>query len=167
MKKGMFAMMNYYLPLKHMPAMHCSANMGESGDVAIFFRLSGTGKTTLSTDPKRRLIGDDEHGWDDEGIFNFEGGCYAKTIDLDPDSEPDICRAIRRDALLENVVVDDQGKVDYFNHSITENSRVSYPIYYIENIVSPVSRGGHAGKVIFLTADAFGVLPPVSKLSRD
>jgi len=167
MKKGMFAMMNYYLPLDHMPAMHCSANMGESGDVAIFFGLSGTGKTTLSTDPKRRLIGDDEHGWDDEGIFNFEGGCYAKTIDLDPDSEPDIYRAIRRDALLENVVVDDQGKVDYFDHSITENGRVSYPIYHIENIVKPVSRGGHAKKVIFLTADAFGVLPPVSKLTRD
>ena len=167
MKKGMFAMMNYYLPLGHMPSMHCSANMGDSGDVAIFFGLSGTGKTTLSTDPKRRLIGDDEHGWDDEGIFNFEGGCYAKTIDLDPDSEPDIYRAIRRDALLENVVVDEQGKVDYFDHSITENGRVSYPIYHIDNIVKPVSRGGHAKKVIFLTADAFGVLPPVSRLGYD
>ncbi len=167
MKKGMFAMMNYYLPLDHMPSMHCSANMGEAGDVAIFFGLSGTGKTTLSTDPKRRLIGDDEHGWDDDGIFNFEGGCYAKTIDLDPDSEPDIYRAIRRDALLENVVVDDQGKVDYFDHSITENGRVSYPIYHIDNIVKPVSRGGHAEKVIFLTADAFGVLPPVAKLTHD
>lgn len=167
MKKGMFAMMNYYLPLDHMPSMHCSANMGEDDDVAIFFGLSGTGKTTLSTDPKRRLIGDDEHGWDDEGIFNFEGGCYAKTIDLDPESEPDIYRAIRRDALLENVVVDAQGRVDYFDHSITENGRVSYPIYHIDNIVKPVSRGGHARKVIFLTADAFGVLPPVSKLSHD
>ena len=167
MKKGMFAMMNYYLPLDHMPSMHCSANMGEKDDVAIFFGLSGTGKTTLSTDPKRRLIGDDEHGWDDDGIFNFEGGCYAKTIDLDPESEPDIYRAIRRDALLENVVVDDQGKVDYFDHSITENGRVSYPIYHIDNIVKPVSRGGHAEKVIFLTADAFGVLPPVSKLTHD
>jgi len=167
MKKGMFAMMNYYLPLDHMPSMHCSANMGVAGDVAIFFGLSGTGKTTLSTDPKRRLIGDDEHGWDDDGIFNFEGGCYAKTIDLDPDSEPDIYRAIRRDALLENVVVDDQGKVDYFDHSITENGRVSYPIYHIDNIVKPVSRGGHAEKVIFLTADAFGVLPPVAKLTHD
>ncbi len=167
MKKGMFAMMNYYLPLDHMPSMHCSANMGEDGDVAIFFGLSGTGKTTLSADPKRRLIGDDEHGWDNEGIFNFEGGCYAKTIDLDPESEPDIYRAIKRDALLENVVVDDAGKVDFFDHSITENGRVSYPIYHIDNIVQPVSRGGHASKVIFLTADAFGVLPPVSKLSHD
>ena len=167
MKKGMFAMMNYYLPLDHMPSMHCSANMGDEGDVAIFFGLSGTGKTTLSTDPERRLIGDDEHGWDDEGIFNFEGGCYAKTIDLDPESEPDIYRAIRRDALLENVVVDAQGKVDYFDHSITENGRVSYPIHHIDNIVKPVSRGGHARKVIFLTADAFGVLPPVSKLTHD
>jgi phosphoenolpyruvate carboxykinase (ATP) len=167
MKKGMFAMMNYYLPLDHMPSMHCSANMGEDDDVAIFFGLSGTGKTTLSTDPKRRLIGDDEHGWDDDGIFNFEGGCYAKTIDLDPESEPDIYRAVRRDALLENVVVDDQGRVDYFDHSITENGRVSYPIYHIDNIVKPVSRGGHAEKVIFLTADAFGVLPPVSKLTHD
>ena len=167
MKKGMFAMMNYYLPLDHMPSMHCSANMGDAGDVAIFFGLSGTGKTTLSTDPQRRLIGDDEHGWDDEGIFNFEGGCYAKTIDLDPESEPDIYRAIRRDALLENVVVDEQGRVDYFDHSITENGRVSYPIYHIDNIVKPVSRGGHARKVIFLTADAFGVLPPVSKLTHD
>ena len=167
MKKGMFAMMNYYLPLDHMPSMHCSANMGEAGDVAIFFGLSGTGKTTLSTDPKRKLIGDDEHGWDDEGIFNFEGGCYAKTIDLDPASEPDIYEAIKRDALLENVVVDEQGKVDYFDHSITENGRVSYPIHHIRNIVQPFSRGGHAQKVIFLTADAFGVLPPVSKLSHD
>ncbi|MFC3120523.1 phosphoenolpyruvate carboxykinase (ATP) [Agaribacter flavus] len=165
MKKGMFAMMNYYLPLDHMPSMHCSANVSDTGETAIFFGLSGTGKTTLSTDAKRKLIGDDEHGWDDDGIFNFEGGCYAKTIDLDPDSEPDIYKAIRRDALLENVVVDEDGKVDYFDHSITENGRVSYPIYHIENIVKPVSRGGHAKTVIFLTADAFGVLPPVSKLN--
>ncbi len=167
MKKGMFAMMNYYLPLNHMPSMHCSANMGEKDDVAIFFGLSGTGKTTLSADPKRRLIGDDEHGWDDDGIFNFEGGCYAKTIDLDPESEPDIYRAIKRDALLENVVVDENGKVDYFDHSITENGRVSYPIHHIDNIVTPVSRGGHAKKVIFLTADAFGILPPVSILTPE
>ena len=167
MKKGMFAMMNYYLPLDHMPSMHCSANVSEDGDVAIFFGLSGTGKTTLSTDPKRRLIGDDEHGWDDDGIFNFEGGCYAKTIDLDPESEPDIYNAIRRDALLENVTVDDQGKIDYSDHSITENTRVSYPIYHIDNIVKPISRAGHASKVIFLTADAFGVLPPVAKLTHD
>ena len=165
MKKGMFAMMNYYLPLEHMASMHCAANMGENGDVAIFFGLSGTGKTTLSTDPKRKLIGDDEHGWDDEGIFNFEGGCYAKTIDLDPESEPDIYNAIKRDALLENVVVDENGKIDYEDGSITENTRVSYPIYHIENIVKPVSCGGHANKVIFLTADAFGVLPPVAKLT--
>jgi len=164
MKKGMFAMMNYYLPLKHMASMHASANMGENGDVALFFGLSGTGKTTLSTDPKRKLIGDDEHGWDDDGIFNFEGGCYAKTIDLDPESEPDIYKAIRRDALLENVTVDASGNIDYHDRSVTENTRVSYPIYHIENIVKPVSRGGHASKVIFLTADAFGVLPPVSLL---
>lgn len=167
MKKGMFAMMNYYLPLDHMAAMHCSANVGEEGDTAIFFGLSGTGKTTLSTDPKRKLIGDDEHGWDDDGIFNFEGGCYAKTIDLDPESEPDIFNAIRRDALLENVTVDDNGKIDFTDGSITENTRVSYPIEHIDNIVSPVSRAGHARKVIFLTADAFGVLPPVAKLSHD
>ena len=167
MKKGMFAMMNYYLPLNNMASMHCSANIGEDGDTAIFFGLSGTGKTTLSTDPKRRLIGDDEHGWDDEGIFNFEGGCYAKTIKLDKDSEPDIYNAIRRDALLENVVVDENGKIDFDDGSITENTRVSYPIYHIDNIVKPVSRGGHAKKVIFLTADAFGVLPPVSRLTHD
>jgi len=167
MKKGMFSMMNYYLPLSHMPSMHCAANMGEDGDVAIFFGLSGTGKTTLSTDPKRRLIGDDEHGWDDKGVFNFEGGCYAKTIDLDPGSEPDIYNAIKRDALLENVMVDDNGKVDFCDHSITENGRVSYPIYHIENVVKPVSRGGHASKVIFLTADAFGVLPPVATLNHE
>lgn len=167
MKKGMFSMMNYYLPLQHMASMHCAANVGEAGDVAIFFGLSGTGKTTLSTDPKRKLIGDDEHGWDDNGIFNFEGGCYAKTIDLDRDSEPDIYNAITRDALLENVVVDAQGKVDFCDHSITENGRVSYPIYHIENIVKPISRAGHANKVIFLTADAFGVLPPVAILDHE
>lgn len=167
MKKGMFAMMNYYLPLNGMAAMHCSANEGEDGDVAIFFGLSGTGKTTLSTDPKRRLIGDDEHGWDDSGIFNFEGGCYAKTINLDPESEPDIYQAIRRDALLENVTVDDDGIIDFSDNSVTENTRVSYPIYHIDNIVKPVSRAGHASKVIFLTADAFGVLPPVAKLTHD
>jgi len=167
MKKGMFSMMNYLLPLKGIPSMHCSANVGENGDVAIFFGLSGTGKTTLSTDPKRRLIGDDEHGWDDDGIFNFEGGCYAKVIDLSADDEPDIYRAIRRDALLENVVVGDNGEVDYSDGSKTENTRVSYPIYHIDNIVKPVSRAGHASRVIFLTADAFGVLPPVSKLSPE
>ncbi|MBX2859217.1 MAG: phosphoenolpyruvate carboxykinase (ATP) [Cellvibrionaceae bacterium] len=165
MKKGMFSMMNYYLPLRHIPSMHCSANVGEKGDVAIFFGLSGTGKTTLSTDAKRQLIGDDEHGWDDRGIFNFEGGCYAKTIDLDPQSEPDIYGAIRRNALLENVKVDADGKIDFSDKSITENTRVSYPIEHINNIVKPVSRAGHAQKVIFLTADAFGVLPPVSKLN--
>jgi len=165
MKKGMFAMMNYLLPLKGVPSMHCSANVGEGGDVAIFFGLSGTGKTTLSTDPKRQLIGDDEHGWDDEGIFNFEGGCYAKVINLNAEDEPDIYRAIRRDALLENVVVNEDGEVDYSDSSKTENTRVSYPIYHIDNIVKPVSRAGHASRVIFLTADAFGVLPPVSKLS--
>ena len=165
MKKGMFAMMNYYLPLQGMASMHCSANVGEEGDVAIFFGLSGTGKTTLSTDPKRQLIGDDEHGWDDDGVFNFEGGCYAKTIDLDKESEPDIFNAIRRDALLENVTVDENGKIDFTDGSVTQNTRVSYPIHHIENIVKPVSKAGHAKKVIFLTADAFGVLPPVSKLT--
>jgi len=167
MKKGMFSMMNYLLPLKGMPSMHCSANVGEDGDVAIFFGLSGTGKTTLSTDPKRRLIGDDEHGWDDDGIFNFEGGCYAKVIDLNAEDEPDIYRAIRRDALLENVVVKNGGEIDYADGSKTENTRVSYPIYHIDNIVKPVSRAGHASRVIFLTADAFGVLPPVSKLTPE
>lgn len=167
MKKGMFAMMNYYLPLRGIAAMHCSANVGKDGDTAIFFGLSGTGKTTLSTDPKRQLIGDDEHGWDDQGVFNFEGGCYAKTIRLDKDSEPDIFNAIRRDALLENVTVDENGKVDFNDGSVTENTRVSYPIYHIENIVKPVSKAGHAKKVIFLTADAFGVLPPVSKLTKE
>jgi phosphoenolpyruvate carboxykinase (ATP) len=167
MKKGLFAMMNYYLPLNGMASMHCSANVGKEGDVAIFFGLSGTGKTTLSTDPKRKLIGDDEHGWDDEGIFNFEGGCYAKTINLDPEAEPDIYNAIRRDALLENVTVDENGKIDFSDNSVTENTRVSYPIYHIENIVKPVSKAGHANKVIFLTADAFGVMPPVSKLTPE
>ncbi len=165
MKKGMFAMMNYFLPLKDIASMHCSANMGEDGDVAVFFGLSGTGKTTLSTDPKRALIGDDEHGWDDNGVFNFEGGCYAKTINLSKEAEPDIYNAIRRDALLENVTVCADGAIDFDDNSKTENTRVSYPIYHIENIVKPVSKGGHANKVIFLSADAFGVLPPVSKLT--
>ena len=167
MKKGIFSMMNYYLPLKNIAAMHCSANMGKDGDVAIFFGLSGTGKTTLSADPKRALIGDDEHGWDDDGVFNFEGGCYAKCINLSEENEPDIYHAIRRDALLENLVVLADGTIDFADASKTENTRVSYPIYHIENIVKPVSKGGHATKVIFLTADAFGVLPPVSKLSAD
>ena len=167
MKKGLFAMMNYYLPLKGIASMHCSANRGKDGDVAIFFGLSGTGKTTLSTDPKRELIGDDEHGWDDDGIFNFEGGCYAKTINLDKESEPDIYAAIKRDALLENVTIDENGKIDFSDGSVTQNTRVSYPIYHIENIVKPVSKAGHANKVIFLTADAFGVMPPVSKLTPD
>ncbi|PVZ67616.1 phosphoenolpyruvate carboxykinase (ATP) [Pelagibaculum spongiae] len=167
MKKGMFAMMNYYLPLRGMPSMHCSANVGKEGDTAIFFGLSGTGKTTLSTDPKRELIGDDEHGWDDDGIFNFEGGCYAKTINLSAEAEPDIYHAIRRDALLENVSVTEDGKIDFDDGSKTENTRVSYPIHHIENIVKPVSKAGHAKKVIFLTADAFGVLPPVSKLTPE
>ncbi len=167
MKKGIFAMMNYFLPLKDIAAMHCSANMGKDGDVAIFFGLSGTGKTTLSTDPKRALIGDDEHGWDDEGVFNFEGGCYAKTINLSKEAEPDIYNAIRRDALLENVTVRNDGSIDFDDGSKTENTRVSYPIYHIENIVKPVSKGGAAQKVIFLSADAFGVLPPVSKLTPE
>ncbi len=168
-KKGIFSVMNYYLPLKGIAAMHCSANVGkERGDTAIFFGLSGTGKTTLSTDPNRLLIGDDEHGWDDDGVFNFEGGCYAKVINLDPEKEPDIYNAIKRDALLENVVFDPEtGKVDFSDSSKTENTRVSYPIYHIENIVKPVSKGGPAENVIFLTADAFGVLPPVAKLSMD
>ncbi|KXI22822.1 phosphoenolpyruvate carboxykinase (ATP) [Photobacterium sanguinicancri] len=167
MKKGMFAMMNYFLPLQDIASMHCSANMGENGDVAVFFGLSGTGKTTLSTDPKRALIGDDEHGWDDNGVFNFEGGCYAKTINLSKEAEPDIYNAIRRDALLENVTVRADGAIDFDDNSKTENTRVSYPIYHIENIVKPVSKGGHANKVIFLSADAFGVLPPVSKLTPE
>ncbi|KAF0201321.1 MAG: phosphoenolpyruvate carboxykinase [Bacteroidetes bacterium] len=167
MKKGIFSMMNYYLPLKNIASMHCSANMGKDGDVAIFFGLSGTGKTTLSADPKRALIGDDEHGWDDDGVFNFEGGCYAKCINLSEENEPDIYHAIRRDALLENLVVLPDGTIDFADASKTENTRVSYPIYHIENIVKPISKGGHATKVIFLTADAFGVLPPVSKLTAD
>ena len=167
MKKGIFAMMNYYLPLNGMAAMHCSANVGKDGDTAIFFGLSGTGKTTLSTDPHRLLIGDDEHGWDDNGVFNFEGGCYAKTINLDKESEPDIFHAIKRDALLENVTLDADGKIDFDDVSVTQNTRVSYPIYHIDNIVKPVSKGGHANKVIFLTADAFGVMPPVAKLDHE
>ncbi len=171
MKKGMFSMMNYYLPLKGIASMHCSANTDMEGkNTAIFFGLSGTGKTTLSTDPNRLLIGDDEHGWDDNGVFNFEGGCYAKVINLDKDSEPDIYNAIRRDALLENVTVDKDGKIDFADKSVTENTRVSYPIDHIEKIVknvSPVSSGPDAKNVIFLSADAFGVLPPVSVLTPE
>ena len=166
MKKGMFSIMNYLLPLRGMASMHCSANTNEKGETAIFFGLSGTGKTTLSTDPKRQLIGDDEHGWDDEGIFNFEGGCYAKVINLDKDSEPDIYNAIRRDALLENVTVDAEGKINFADKSVTENTRVSYPIHHINNI-QPGSKAPAAKKVIFLSADAFGVLPPVSILSPE
>ena len=166
MKKGMFSIMNYLLPLRGMASMHCSANTNEKGETAIFFGLSGTGKTTLSTDPKRQLIGDDEHGWDDEGIFNFEGGCYAKVINLDKESEPDIYNAIRRDALLENVTVDAEGKIDFADKSVTENTRVSYPIHHINNI-QPGSKAPAAKKVIFLSADAFGVLPPVSILSPE
>jgi len=167
MKKGMFSVMNYLLPLQGIASMHCSANVGEKGDVAVFFGLSGTGKTTLSTDPKRQLIGDDEHGWDDDGVFNFEGGCYAQPITLSKEAAPDIYGAIVRDALLENVAVDAAGKIDFDDNSKTENTRVSYPIYHIQNIVKPVSKAGHATKVIFLTADAFGVLPPVSRLTAD
>ncbi len=168
MKKGLFSMMNYYLPLKGIASMHCSANTDMEGkNTAIFFGLSGTGKTTLSTDPKRLLIGDDEHGWDDNGVFNLEGGCYAKVINLDKDSEPDIYNAIRRDALLENVTVDDEGKCDFADKSVTENTRVSYPINHIEKIVRPVSTGPAAENVIFLSADAFGVLPPVSILTPE
>jgi len=167
MKKGLFSMMNYYLPLQGIASMHCSANKGKDGDVAVFFGLSGTGKTTLSTDPKRELIGDDEHGWDDEGVFNFEGGCYAKTIDLSKENEPDIFGAIKKDALLENVTLDVNGKIDFKDGSVTQNTRVSYPINHIQNIVKPVSKAGHATKVIFLTADAFGVMPPVSKLTPE
>ncbi len=168
MKKGMFSMMNYYLPLKGMASMHCSANTDLKGEnTAIFFGLSGTGKTTLSTDPKRLLIGDDEHGWDDNGVFNFEGGCYAKVISLDKESEPDIYNAIKRDALLENVTVDKEGHIDFADKSVTENTRVSYPIYHIKNIVKPISHGPAAKNVIFLSADAFGVLPPVSVLTPE
>lgn len=166
MKKGIFSMMNYWLPLEGKLSMHCSANVGEKGDTALFFGLSGTGKTTLSTDPRRKLIGDDEHGWDDEGVFNFEGGCYAKCINLDPSSEPEIFGAIKRDALLENVVMDEKGVVDYASDAKTENTRVSYPIYHIENH-EPSLQAGHPKKIIFLTADAFGILPPVSKLSKE
>ncbi len=168
MKKGMFSMMNYYLPLKGIASMHCSANTDMNGrNTAIFFGLSGTGKTTLSTDPKRLLIGDDEHGWDDSGIFNFEGGCYAKVINLDKESEPDIYNAIKRDALLENVTVDENGKIDFADKSVTENTRVSYPLNHIKNIVRPVSAAPAAENVIFLSADAFGVLPPVSILTPE
>ena len=168
MKKGIFSIMNYLNPLRGIASMHCSANTDKEGkSSAIFFGLSGTGKTTLSTDPKRLLIGDDEHGWDDEGVFNYEGGCYAKVINLDKESEPDIYNAIRRDALLENVTVDANGKIDFADKSVTENTRVSYPIDHIENIVKPVSKGPHAKQVIFLSADAFGVLPPVSILTPE
>jgi len=167
MKKGIFSVMNYYLPLRGIASMHCSANVGKKGDVAIFFGLSGTGKTTLSTDPDRALVGDDEHGWDDDGIFNFEGGCYAKCIKLSSENEPDIYNAIKRDALLENLVVKSDGTIDFNDDSKTENTRVSYPIYHINNIVKPVSKAGHASKVIFLSADTFGVLPPVSRLTEE
>ena len=166
MKKGVFSMMNYWLPLDGKMAMHCSANVGEKGDTALFFGLSGTGKTTLSTDPKRALIGDDEHGWDDDGVFNFEGGCYAKVINLDQSSEPEIFAAIRKGAILENVVADDDGNVDYTDGSKTENTRVSYPINHIDNI-QPGSIAGHPTNIIFLSADAYGVLPPVSKLTNE
>ncbi len=166
-KKGIFSIMNYFLPLKGIGSFHCSANKGAKGDVALFFGLSGTGKTSLSTDPKRQLIGDDEHGWDAEGVFNFEGGCYAKCINLSREKEPGIYDAIKVNALLENVVVDDIGKVDFSSGKKTENTRVSYPIFHIDNIVKPVSKGGHAQNIIFLTCDAFGVLPPVAKLTRE
>ena len=165
-KKSIFSALNYYLPLEGVMPMHCSANIGKDEDSALFFGLSGTGKTTLSTDPNRRLIGDDEHGWSDDGIFNFEGGCYAKTINLDPSKEPDIFNAIKPGALLENVITDDKGVVDFSDGTITENTRVSYPINYIENI-EPTEQGNHPGNVIFLTCDAFGVLPPVSKLTPE
>jgi phosphoenolpyruvate carboxykinase (ATP) len=166
MKKGIFSVMNYINPLRGIASMHCSANVGEKGDVAVFFGLSGTGKTTLSADPNRYLIGDDEHGWDDNGVFNYEGGCYAKTINLSEENEPDIWDAIRRDALLENVTVNDNGEIDYTDKSVTENTRVSYPIYHIKKIVLP-SRAGHATKIIYLSADAFGVLPAVSILDDE
>src|SRR5574344_2215562 len=168
MKKGLFSMMNYFLPLKGIASMHCSANTDMKGEkTAVFFGRAVTGKTTVATDPKRKLIGDDEHGWDDNGVFTFEGGCYAKVINLDKESEPDIYKAIRRDALLENVTVAEDGKIDFTDKSTTENTRVSYPIYHINNIVKPVSKGPHAKQVIFLSADAFGVLPPVSKLTPE
>ncbi len=167
-KKGIFSIMNYFLPLKGIGSFHCSANQGKNGDTALFFGLSGTGKTTLSTDPNRALIGDDEHGWDNNGIFNFEGGCYAKCINLTREREPGIYAAIKRDALLENVDIDPvTGKLDFNSKKKTENSRVSYPMYHIENIVQPVSRGKHSKYIIFLTCDAFGVLPPVSKLTKE
>ena len=161
-KKGIFSIMNYFLPLKGIGSFHCSANQGKKGDTALFFGLSGTGKTTLSTDPKRALIGDDEHGWDDQGIFNFEGGCYAKCINLTREREPEIYAAIRRDALLENVELDASGKVDFTSKRKTENSRVSYPMYHIENIVKPVSKGTHPTRIIFLACDAYGVFPPIT-----
>jgi phosphoenolpyruvate carboxykinase (ATP) len=168
MKKGFFSMMNYFLPLQGIASMHCSANVGKDGDTALFFGLSGTGKTTLSADPNRMLIGDDEHGWDDNGVFNFEGGCYAKCIELSSEKEPDIFNAIRRDALLENLTYNEQtGEIDFMSTAKTENTRVSYPIYHIDNIVKPVSKAGHAKNIIFLSADAFGVLPPVAKLSKE
>ncbi len=166
-KKGIFTMMNYFLPLQGIGAFHCSANQGKNGETALFFGLSGTGKTTLSADPKRALIGDDEHGWDNEGVFNFEGGCYAKCINLSKENEPDIYNAIRRDALLENLTVDKNGKIDFDDTSKTQNTRVSYPIYHIENIVKPVSKGTHPKHIIFLTCDAFGVLPPVARLDEN
>ncbi|MEW5895208.1 MAG: phosphoenolpyruvate carboxykinase (ATP) [Candidatus Omnitrophota bacterium] len=166
-KKGVFTIMNYFLPRNGIGAFHCSANMGKDGDTALFFGLSGTGKTTLSADPKRALIGDDEHGWDDDGIFNFEGGCYAKCINLTEENEPDIYHAIKRDALMENIVIDGNGKVDFSSSAKTQNTRVSYPINHIDNIVKPVSKGGHPSKIIFLACDAFGVLPPVAKLTNE
>jgi phosphoenolpyruvate carboxykinase (ATP) len=165
-KKGIFSIMNYVLPLKGIGSFHCSANQGAGGDTALFFGLSGTGKTTLSTDPKRALIGDDEHGWDDQGVFNYEGGCYAKCINLSKEKEPDIYHAIRRDALLENIDINPSGKIDFSSSKKTENTRVSYPIDHIDNIVKPVSKGGHPRKIIFLTCDAYGVLPPVAKLDK-
>lgn len=166
-KKGIFSVMNYFLPLKGIGSFHCSANKGENGDTALFFGLSGTGKTTLSADPKRQLIGDDEHGWDNDGIFNFEGGCYAKCINLSKENEPDIYNAIRKDALLENVVYNENGKVDFADNAKTENTRVSYPIHHIDNIVKPASVGGHPKNIVFLTCDAFGVLPPVARLTPE
>ncbi len=166
-KKGFFSIMNYFLPLQEMASMHCSANQGKDGRTAVFFGLSGTGKTTLSADPNRLLIGDDEHGWDDEGVFNLEGGCYAKCINLSKEKEPDIYNAIKRDALLENVIVDEAGNIDFDDDSKTENTRVSYPIYHIDNIVKPVSKGSHPKHIIFLSADAFGILPPVAKLTPE
>ncbi|VAX35876.1 Phosphoenolpyruvate carboxykinase [ATP] [hydrothermal vent metagenome] len=166
-KKGIFSIMNYFLPLQGIGAFHCSANQGKEGDTALFFGLSGTGKTSLSTDPKRALIGDDEHGWDDEGVFNFEGGCYAKCIDLTKEKEPDIYAAIKRNALLENLDIDAAGKIDFTSDKKTQNTRVSYPLDHIDNIVKPISKGGHPKNIIFLTCDAFGVLPPVAKLTKD